>query len=77
MISGNADFDEAADEVAHVGIAAVAGIGVGDDEGPVVKHGSGVALLGGHTRTGEMLVAVGGQSARTMEAASSGTWLNG
>ena len=36
VIAGDADLDEAADEVAHVGVAAVTGVGVGDDEGPEV-----------------------------------------
>ncbi len=32
VVPGHADFDEAPDEVAHVRVAAVAGVGVGDDE---------------------------------------------
>ena len=36
VIARHAHLDEAPDQVAHVGVAAVAGVGVGDDEGPEV-----------------------------------------
>ena len=36
VVAGHAGLDEAANQVAHVRIAAVAGVGVGDDERPVV-----------------------------------------
>ena len=36
VVPGHAGLDEAANQVAHVGITAVAGVGVGDDERPVI-----------------------------------------
>ncbi len=36
VISRHAYLDEAADQISHVSIAAVSGIGIGNDEGPVV-----------------------------------------
>ena len=44
VVSRHADLDEAADQVAHVRVTAVAGVGVGDDERPVV------VLLGASAR---------------------------
>ena len=40
VVAWNAGFHEAADQVAHVWIAAVAGVGVGDDERPKVTERS-------------------------------------
>ncbi len=51
VVAGHADLDKAADQVADVGVAAVAGVGVGDDEGPVVDLGRGCALPVGHLAT--------------------------
>ena len=58
---GHAGLDEAADQVAHVRIAAVAGVGVGDDERPVVVRRGRGALLVGHAQAQVLLVAVGGE----------------
>ena len=61
VVAGDAGLDEATDQVAHMRIAAVAGVGVGDDERPVVDSGGGGALLVGHLQPQVLLVAVGGQ----------------
>jgi hypothetical protein len=50
VVAGHADLDEAADEVAHVRVAAVAGVGVGDDERPEVDERRRGALLLAHAR---------------------------
>ncbi len=42
-------------------ITAVAGVGVGDDERPVVHRRSRRALLGGHLEPQVLLIAVGGE----------------
>ena len=61
VIPGHADLDESPDQVADVGIAPVAGVGVGDDERPEV-YGRGRSALGlGHPAAREVLVAIGGQ----------------
>ena len=52
VVAGHADLDEAADQVAHVGVAAVAGVGVGDDERAEVDLRRGLALRLGHPRAG-------------------------
>ena len=54
-------FDETPNQVAHVGISAVSGVRVGDDEWSVVVFRRGCALLGGHLQSQVLLVAVGGQ----------------
>ena len=59
VIAGHAGLDEPADQVAHVGVAAVAGIGVGDDEGAEVDLRRVPALLLAHAGTRVVLVAVG------------------
>ena len=61
VVAGHACLDEPADEVADVGITAVARIGVGDDQGREVHLGRCLPLVGRHPRAGEPLVAVGGQ----------------
>jgi hypothetical protein len=61
VVAGHADLDEAPDQVADVGVAAVAGVGVGDDEGAEVHLGRAPALLLGHARAREELVPVGGE----------------
>ena len=61
VVSGHAGLDEAANQVAHVRIAAVAGVGVGDDErAEVVGRGRGALLLG-HAQAQVLLIAVGGE----------------
>ena len=61
VVAGHAGLDEAADQVADVRISTVAGVGVGDDERPVVDRGRGRPLLFGHLQPQEVLVAVGGE----------------
>ena len=61
VVAGHAGLDEAADEVAHVRVAAVAGVGVGDDERPEVVRRRRGALRLGHARAQVLLVAVGGE----------------
>ncbi len=61
VVARHAHLDEAANQVAHVRIAAVAGVRIGDDEGTEVDFGGGGALGLAHARTGEALVAVGRQ----------------
>ena len=61
VVSGHAGLDEAADQVAHVRISAVAGVGVGDDEGAVVRRRRRGALLLRHLQAQVLLIAVGGQ----------------
>ena len=61
VVSGHADLDEAADQVAHVRISAVAGVGVGDDERPVVVLRGRGALPFAHLQALVLLVAVGGE----------------
>ncbi len=61
VVAGHASLDEAADQVAHVWISTVSGVGVGDDERPEVDCRSGCALLVGHPQTQVLLVAVSGQ----------------
>ena len=61
VIAGHTGLDETANQVAHVRISAVAGVGVGDDERPVVVGGRGGSLLFGHPQAQVLLIAVGGQ----------------
>ncbi len=61
VIPRNAGLDEAADQVAHMGIAAVAGVGVGDDEWAVVVGRGRGALRLAHPQAQILLVAVGGE----------------
>src|SRR5690606_31140713 len=61
VVARNAGLDEPADEVAHVRVAAVTRVGVGDDEGPEVHLGRGLALGRVHPRASEALVLVGRQ----------------
>ena len=61
VVAGHAGLNEATDEVAHVRVTAVAGIGVGDDERAIVVSRRRIALLRGHSRAQILLVAVGGE----------------
>ena len=61
VVSRHARFDEPLDQVAHVRIAAVAGVGVGDDERPVVDRRCPFALFLAHPQPQVLLIAVGGQ----------------
>ena len=61
VVAGHADLDEAADQVAHVRVTAVAGVGVGDDERPVVILRRRGALPFAHLQPQVLLIAVGGQ----------------
>ena len=61
VVARNADFHEAADQVANVRIAAVAGVGVGDDERSEVVSRRRGALCLGHPRAQILLVAIRGE----------------
>ena len=61
VVSRHAHFHEAANQVAHVRVSAVSGIGVGDDERPIVEFWRGGPLFCRHTRARKVLVAVGCQ----------------
>ena len=61
VIPRHSDLDEAANQVAHVGVAAVAGVGIGDDERAVVVNLRGGPLLRAHALQPELLVLVGCQ----------------
>ena len=61
VIAGDTGFDEAPDQIAHMRITAMAGVGVGDDERPVVNRRRGGPLLVCHLHPQELLVAVGGE----------------
>ena len=58
VVAGDAHLDEAANEVADVRVAAVPGVGVGDDEGAEVDLGRRLPLLLGHPRARVELVLV-------------------
>jgi len=61
MVAGDADFHEATDQVAPVSIAAMACVGVGDGQWPVVNLGNLGALLFCHAQAHKILVAVSGE----------------
>ncbi len=61
VVSGHPGLDEPFDQVAYVRIAAVAGVGVGDDERPVVDRRCPFALFVAHPQPQVLLIAVGGQ----------------
>ncbi len=61
MVARHADFDKTPDQVAHMGITAVTGIGVCYDEGTKVHLRCSLSLLLGHTGTQEALIAVSRQ----------------
>ncbi len=61
VVAGHADLDEAADEIADMSVSTVTGVGVGDDERPIVDGRCRLALFLGHPHAGEVLVLVGGE----------------
>ena len=61
VVAGDAHFDEAADQVADMGIAAVAGVGIGDDKGAEVQFRCVFAFFLAHARAKVLLVLVRGQ----------------
>ena len=61
VVAGHARLDETANQVAHVWISTVAGVGVGDDEWPVVDGRRRGALVVGHAQAQVLLVAVSGE----------------
>ncbi len=61
VVPGHTRLDEASDQVAHMRITAVACVGVGDDERPIVVGRRRLALIFGHPLPQVLLVAVGGQ----------------
>src|SRR6185437_4303597 len=58
VVAGDANLDEAPDQIPDVGVAAVPGVGIGDDERPEVGFRRGRPLGQRHPRAGETLVAV-------------------
>ena len=58
VVARNASFHEAANQVAHVWIATVAGVGVSDDEWPKIPSVRRGALRLSHSRTQILLVAI-------------------
>jgi hypothetical protein len=58
VVARHADLDEPPDQVANVGVTAVPGVGVSDDEWPEVDGRAGCALLLGHPAAEELLIAV-------------------
>lgn len=58
VVAGNARFHKAANQVAHLGVAAVPGIRIGDDEGAVIDFRGALALLFTHARPGKILVLI-------------------
>jgi hypothetical protein len=61
VIAGHADLDEPPHEIAHRGVAAMAGVRVGDDERAEVDLGGGLALVVRHAGAGVELILVGRQ----------------
>ena len=61
VVARHAGLDEAPNQVADVRITAVTGVGVGDDERPVVVGRRRGALLVGHAQPQVLLIAVGGE----------------
>ncbi len=61
VVAGDAGLHEAADQVPHVRVAAVPGVGVGDDERAEVVGRRRGALRLGHPRAQEVLVPVRGE----------------
>ncbi len=60
MVPGDADFDEAPHQVADMGITAMTGVGVGDDEGSIINLRCARPLFFTHAQALKILVAVGG-----------------
>ena len=78
VVAGDARLDEAPDEVAHVRVAAVPGVGVGDDERADSRlPGSRPAGPRSSASRRKCWLRSAVRRARTSPAASSGTWLSG
>ncbi len=77
VVARHADLDEAADQVAHVRVAAVTGVGVGDDERPEVELLAVARCCSLICRRWYSWLRSAVSRARTSTAASSGTWLRG
>ena len=75
VVSRHADLDESANQVAHMSVASMSGIGVGDDERPIVDFGGGSPLPRVMRERKKCWFLSAVSKARTMDAASSGTWL--
>ncbi len=58
MIARHAHFNEAPDQVAHMGVAAMTRVGVGNDKWPVVDLRGLRAFFFTHAQTQEILIAV-------------------
>ena len=61
VITRHADLNKAPNQIAHMRVSAVAGVGVGDDERTKIDSGRRLALLFGHAGARKMLIAVRGQ----------------
>jgi hypothetical protein len=61
VVTRHADFDESANQVPDVSVSSVAGIGIRDNERPIIDFGSGRPLFWLHARTKKELVLVGGE----------------
>ena len=58
VITGNAGFNKAADQITHMGVATMAGIGVGNDEGAVIDLGNLFLLFITHAQAQKILIAI-------------------
>jgi hypothetical protein len=59
VVAWNPNFNKAPNQVAHVRVSTVAGVGIRDNEGPEVDRRIRLALLFGHAGAGKVLVLVG------------------
>src|SRR6516162_7303402 len=58
VVTGDTDLDETADQVSDVRISAMTGVGIGDDERPIIQFGGGGPLFRLHARARKKLVPV-------------------
>jgi len=61
VVTRHTDLHESADQVPDVSVSSVTGIGIRNNEGPIIDFGSGRQLFRFHAGTKEQLVLVGGQ----------------
>ena len=77
VVAWDPDLDEAANQIPDVRVAAVAGVGVGDNEWPIVDLGCGIPLRLAQAQAAKRWFWSAVSRARTIGAASSGTWESG